>query len=718
MGKHVLYYSEFYSRLNVPYRIEIWRKSDIGSFRKPVTLSGAPIEIEWNEVDKLDPVHSSSATLRLVSMTDRQFVELYTVEPASIGLDVFREGKLYWSGTLDTELFEEPYSYKDRYVTTVTFSDFGILDRLDWEVRGIKSMSEVLQLCLHAAGFNYTWIEKHISTKLSEAYEGDLLDSCSLICENFFDEDDEPMSMREVLDEILRPFALHLKQKNGRLVLFDINSLTSIDPTPVVWSGTDAELGVEPGYNKVTITFSPYTSGTIFDGTLDHDEILSDKTGGELIYTQRPKDGNASDPNVVEGFRIVHGTPTDEKMSGMELSGAVELYRIDAEYSGSDEAGIMWGYRPDDEWRGREVFNPFDDDAALYPFFVPEIIKTPRKLVINTNERNKYRHKLKITLNVLFDTRYNPFENASLDNEKGNWEDLCNWVNFGYIPMQLFLYDNDGTLRYYYSNNTMRYADHLSKSGVWKEAKPDDTDEMRISWLCYYDESNRKSSTGFGGWKKNKQMVARHLTSPLPSAFTASIEGEKMYLPPISGYIELTVCGGLWRVDHSGKNPYPNIYPLARWLLYKEPKIEIIKANGRNLDENDVVVSAWLDKRAKEEVELSTIIGTPRNIIPSGRGYVLRTSDYMPIQQFHRAGVTDSLERLLAGTIYSNYARRMNTLRGTVALISEAEVLSDNSMVNSRYMLLSEVQNLSTELSEIKMVEITPDSYEGVEYES
>ena len=79
--------------------------------------------------------------------------------------------------------------------------------------------------------------------------------------------------------------------------------------------------------------------------------------------------------------------------------------------------------------------------------------------------------------------------------------------------------------------------------------------------------------------------------------------------------------------------------------------------------------------------------------------------------------MTDSLERLLAGTVYSNYAQRMNTLSGTVALIPDAEVLSDISSVDSRYMLLSEVQNLAAETSEIKMAEIAPDSYEGIEYE-
>ena len=58
----------------------------------------------------------------------------------------------------------------------------------------------------------------------------------------------------------------------------------------------------------------------------------------------------------------------------------------------------------------------------------------------------------------------------------------------------------------------------------------------------------------------------------------------------------------------------------------------------------------------------------------------------------------------------------MSTLSGTVALISSAEVLSDVSSEGAKYMLLGEVQNLAAESSEIKMAEIAPDSYEGIEY--
>ncbi len=57
-----------------------------------------PLEIEWTETDKLEPVLSSNATLQLYSDGDRQFIDLYTIEAGSVRMDVYRNGELYWSG--------------------------------------------------------------------------------------------------------------------------------------------------------------------------------------------------------------------------------------------------------------------------------------------------------------------------------------------------------------------------------------------------------------------------------------------------------------------------------------------------------------------------------------------------------------------------------------------------------------------------------------------
>lgn len=83
--------------------------------------------------------------------------------------------------------------------------------------------------------------------------------------------------------------------------------------------------------------------------------------------------------------------------------------------------------------------------------------------------------------------------------------------------------------------------------------------------------------------------------------------------------------------------------------------------------------------------------------------------------KFYRAGVTDRLERLLIGTAYSQYAGRKTALSGTAQLIPSRITMTDAS-TEGMFLIVHETQNIYEGTSEVKMVEISPDDYSGVEY--
>ena len=144
MSMNLRYEGGFYSYSDVLYDVKIYQEGYSGAVTD-VDFTDTPLTIEWQETDKLEPVQSSSAKLQLYSDSDRQFVDLYTVKAGSVRLDVYREGNLYWSGTLDPELYEEPFAYKTDYGVDLTsttlpswtgwacavkgFRRFGILSR-------------------------------------------------------------------------------------------------------------------------------------------------------------------------------------------------------------------------------------------------------------------------------------------------------------------------------------------------------------------------------------------------------------------------------------------------------------------------------------------------------------------------------------------------------------------------------------------------------------
>ena len=143
MSMNLRYQGGFYSYSNVLYEVRIFQEGYAGAVTD-VAFTDEPLTIEWQETDKLEPVQSGSAKLQLYSDNDRQFVDLYTVKAGSIRLDVYREGNLYWSGTLDPELYEEPFAYLKDYGVELTFSDLAILDRLSFSGEGLKTLREII----------------------------------------------------------------------------------------------------------------------------------------------------------------------------------------------------------------------------------------------------------------------------------------------------------------------------------------------------------------------------------------------------------------------------------------------------------------------------------------------------------------------------------------------------------------------------------------------
>ena len=707
--KKLRYYKEFRDVNNVLYRVEILQENFQGEASE-VELASDPVTIEWPEVMKIDPVMPSGATLRLISMSDRQFADLYTVEPCTIRLDVYRAGVLYWSGTLDTELFQEPYAYNRRYVTEVTFSDFGVLDRLSWAEQGLKTMREVLNICLSATQIIYGGVTEYISTTIPNV-EAALLDGCLLSMENFYDENGEAWTIREVLNEVLRPFSLQMRQKNGRIYISDLNSLATHSTKDVEWLNANSTLGVEPTYNKAVIRFSPYSEAILFDGEFDSDKIIPDTSAQGIGKTSviLPE-------TEYNGFDIYYTEPYTEptEVQKMIVSGGARIFRIKADNSGSDSTGVMWGIRPTgDSWIG-EAPRPLIWETSQN---LTEIMRSP-KIPIQVGEKSQY---LKLSLEVLLDVRFNPFEQGGDENDKKAWERFNDWANYGMIPISLRFYSKSGETLQYSNYALWRYAGaningSIFKMGNWSvvgQAYP-------FAWLAYYNQGNRKSATGFGDWQGNNQTIG-FTPSEIPKYISLNLEGEKIPLPSNSaGEIELIIYAGFDARDNAeiaDPTISQDVATMVRWMLYRNPKLEVVSESGKALDVEDVEVSAWINKSAEEETSIDTFIGTATERTPMARGAIISTKDYLTIEYFKRANVVDKLERLALSTIYSNYAQRRSTLEGTIKLIPENAILSDKSAVNGRFVVVSATENIQQATSEIKMAEFANDTFVGLEYE-
>lgn len=707
MARQLRYWGEFLSVEGVRWRVELLQEtSGVDLTPEEIFFPASPLTIEWAKCNKLDVIESSSATLIVESDTDRRFIDLYQVEFGTVLLNVYRAGSLYWSGTLDTELYEEPYSYNSHYDVTLTFSDFAPLERLKWQMDGCPSTLTIVKECLKLSCIEFKEIDKRISTALVvRLYKVPLtLDEVFNLCENFYDEDGEPMTVKEVLEAVLKPFALKIQQKNGAIVIYDINRISLLTPSVIEWDSTDATLSVDETFNNVTLAFSPYADTTILSGEIEPEDVAPDEQG-ILIHT----DNNSANNQFLspEGFRFVASSFWSDIL---ELSGGAKFFRINPQYSGSKEAGVAYTAKTFDQGIGDynmyDLYQPKDCFNAAGVNSEMMMRTKQRKFINSASEFTGY--KLKVSLELLFDVRYNPFETKQINNEEGNWQKMQDWCNFGYVPIKIYIKNDNGEVLYHFENKATLYSDGYEDQSAWV-AGPSAWGDC---FLAYYDKGDRRGSSGFGGWKKNRTMIGYH-QGELPSSFDHGGEGQIIPMPPDSGWLVMEVGTGVHQFDYNRR--VEPIYPMVKWVLYKSPEITVIKNNGIEFSPEDIEIKAWINKAAKEELSISTAVGTMPKPIPSARGLIL--DQYRrPTMKFSRQGVTDTIERLLVGTAYSHYATKHNILSGTAKILPTFGIYNDSN-TSGVFMVMSEVQYIADDQSEISLVQIHEDNYTGLEFD-
>ena len=691
-----------------------------------------PLEIQWEKTAKEDAVCGSVATLTVVSPEDRTYEDLYSVEPGMIRMDVYKDDVLYWSGCLDPEFYEEPYSREKNYDVKFTFSDFGILDRLKYDFVGMQPLSAILTDAMRRSKVNYGSINQSlISTFIDDVQL--TLDALQVRSDNFFDEDGEAATMREVLDGILQPLALRMVQRCGNIYIYDLNSLHGTEAGKLIeWACDDQQMGVDKVVNNVKVTFSQY-SGVELSQEIECDAEVSEdkenfsssaKADGEY-YSFAPKhrtgsryetEGAYQDPNNVSFTVFLSDTG-----SGLSYKHPdTKYFHIFPVLGGQEATGLMhWMYAGCmslESGKNKRV------PASVLPahtelmrtnrFFLPKIKmeRNPRTEALSSD------YLLRVAIEMVCDPRYNFHEDKSGTNEVANYDTIKEKSKKVSIPVQIRLYDTEGNVIYHYINRAARSRNDrdnvrwYTRYGSWAEGDygSDDWDASLFEW---YDPSDKENS-GILGWKTNRQVLSGN-TTWIPPSYAKVDPGQYLTYPPEGGWVEICILSdvlfGSDLLDQSSSG-------LIRWMLFKAPVVDLVKANSaKNAIENeDIEYCGEVNAAAKEGLDIGTICGTSVSPNPAAKGLFFRSSDGLALESLTRADRTTQAEELLIGTLYSQYAARKTTLSGTAFLTSDAVAwYHDAAQPGKKFLLVSDIQKLRENESVIEVIEFNPDEYKS-----
>lgn len=757
------YRGQFLAIDGTAWQIDILQEAYSGAVGELTFEGDEPLVIEWKETSKEEVICSSEATIRIESPGDRTYEDLYTIAPGNIRMDVSRKPhgasswQLYWSGTLDPEFYEEPYERARNYPVTLTFSDFGILDRLDFGgLTGLQNLQTILLEAFARCRINYGSLD--YSTFTSLYFEGGqtraLLDEIMVSATNFYDEDGDPCKLKEVIEGVLQPLAMKLIQRAGILYVFDLNGLhANATSRQILWDGNSQTMGADRVYNNVKVTWSPYVKsgnlgeeGCFVKGT-DRNETALNKPYGELMdnlctiysyhFSTDPADWtDASDC----GFTLW----TSPEGKNATLAPAPDIlqgegprfFKIVSQEDGDDSQGvaIRWPgvYLPEQAGSANVAMHGPGWTKGGYESSVGDMLWKSRDIALNPVDATGLR--LCLTLEMLMDCRVNPFEEAVNIYGSNNILTCKDWTdrwkargNFVYVPVRIKFRPEGSQTTYTWTNidvisaGTGNFPRKSLEStlGRWSSS-------ATHGYLCWYNPSDRAEQTGVLGWQPNRPAINPH-TDSLSTSLKSLGTGQWIPLPEgasSGGVLTIEVMSSGWIISDGNVNLNADDSPDSNelwsgktlWCLMKLPQVEVRKAQtyDNELDTDDVEYKAVVNADAREDLEITTICGTAEGGIPMARGAYWH--GMAQIERMTRAGRTAQIEELLIGTLYSQFATRHTTLMGETTMdVLGLGTYSEANQGQRKFMLVADRQDVLMASSEGRFVELSGDEYDKSE---
>jgi hypothetical protein len=271
------------------YSLEVEKKDYTGS--STILTGGAePFTVSLDDDDFVyQPLRLSTGKLAVVGGSTLS--SLFATAYQEYRVTLYKDTTPLWCGFVKPELYTQDYTAIVHEISIDCLSAIQTLEYVKYtqiSTEGLKfvSLKSIISRALVAANAKYQKVYiPHTFAPSQAAYGTNALmqDDCVVSEQNFFDEENKPMSYKDILEEICRfahvtlyddggslYFADHdytdaydeWTFTNGTLTLTTVNALaiSAHSVQDIGFGGTDHSLDIIAGYNKASVKTSNYNS--------------------------------------------------------------------------------------------------------------------------------------------------------------------------------------------------------------------------------------------------------------------------------------------------------------------------------------------------------------------------------------------------------------------------------------------------------------------------
>lgn len=609
------YRCEFKTIDNKVGELSIWQNLSSQPTITDIKCHPDSIELINEEINISDSfISSQRLDFNCYAESNWQYHDLYSVNMFHSRVDLTIDGQLLYIGWIDSESYEEPFDSDSKYMVTVKSGNLKLAKRLDYNVGTVQTISnvitDIIRRVIPSAQINinidtYAFVD-------GVRYRADALEINPYVF--FSNSNFKSPKCWEVLEGICKAFQLRIIVSGNNVNVVDLTTIKGANIQPInIINGS--ELSFDETFNKIHITLDLNTDKPIKDYKID-DSLLSGMTGNRISIYQ-----GASNPSLEDTafyYREKQLT-TNATLEGLTITGDSATYigKINSYYEGDNSTFI----------RNKKAERITSNNRVIATF-------NPVPIFLTESDNWYLNIKLDTMLSVLTD----PFGNANRAINASNWwRDHENHFLYDstlvYVPLNVYLKDDNGKILYYLDNTNNQPDYHWSK-GEWRTGTP-----AKGAYRLAYYSSNYQNHTAFTGGKYQPKKVSgskcsdnnkgwatnsQHLTWKLlehngkPQLITdMNGKGSIAKLPPTSGTLHIELLSGIDCVmynDHYGTGDNGKIlqkYEDIAWLCYKDLGVSITDSNGKEYYSDDQIeYEVNLNEGAEKELSYDTKIGT------------------------------------------------------------------------------------------------------------
>ena len=590
------YYGSFVNQKGETWRVEMLpggTELDTDTATEIKFDADAPLDIEWEEHDKHEPIQGATLTIKAERPQDYAFA--YNAMQPDTYVKVYRNGALFWTGIADGESYEEPYQRNDEAIVTLTFTDFGQWKRIKQAVpRQVMSVRELITIALNEIGIEPNAL-KVVASYYSCQYtaqwgdgtwvQGNELQDVCIDSSNLYNSDGEAVSLYDAIDKVLTPLGIRIVQRAGVVVVYDLNALynhlnyTTADEQ-ITWDSDEQTLLLDKVVDTYSVKFSPNGKSELLKAELDEEIKKAEKNPTTYTIQSLNSLGRKNDsPDYYQSFKFVHLNQgcTQHTLAAIHPKACI-FTTIPLAGNAEEHTGIAWNaivnqcentnFATSSSSSDKETPQGIDnrngggyaDTANPLLFRMPDVWCPANSQYVSGEDRYSQRY-LQLKMDLLIDPRYNPMEEASNYNEKEQYEKLKAHIKLAYIPYSLTLLDaNKKPIYRYVSQLITTTTEHVGGTTTqsyyktaWEKIDNTTTPTETKNYLAYYSHSKLKScndGSALTGWQTNNPkepfcLYAERHSEDTEYSKAFPTNGELIPLPPVAGYLRLTIYNGI-----------------------------------------------------------------------------------------------------------------------------------------------------------------------------